>query len=407
MENSNENIDTNVINLILTNLFCILQKYLNIRICKAACINITNRMLSNASNEVKNLAIITEQMNNMIKKNEFKCDKNLTKSFLQYIVIPDPDLEEWKTEQNKLCVGKNFITCNMPGDCKYHNSMCEADEAKYTLQKLEAMKQKNQEIAQADLLAKNEIERKQKELDDFNEYVNRSEDQDEWVDRLSKYCNNKNDVLCITSKNGCTMPLGSNKCIPDVKDYIKKNPLNYQGTLTKLEPLELEQKKAKRKDWIKMQDTICNIKKPAMCIMPNNDCKYENSKCSVDNEQYTDEKFTKMDNEKKAKIYLNGLTTQNEWAQKLTKYCGDKDYAACSTKNNACTYAVTKQKCEVDLKDWGKGDKDTLDKLNYVDNLEEIVAPIKAAEKAAAEKAASEKAASEKAEVVEVKPASV
>ena len=404
MENSSENIDTNVINLHLTNLFCVLRKYLNITICQAACINITNRILSNESNQAQNLANITEQMNNMIKNNEFKCDKNLTKSFLEYIVIPDivvPDIvvpdvnkEEWKTEQDKLCKEKNFITCKLPGDCKYENSTCVSDEAKYTLEKLEAMKQKNQEIAQATLNATNENERKKNELTDFNTYVDLSTDKNDWVDRISEYCNVKDETSCGTQNNGCTMPIGSNKCIPDVDDYEKRSKLNYDGVLTISDPAKLTEKKNKRVEWTKMQDTLCSVKDP--CKLPFNNCIYENKKCSADNNQYTEEKYTKLNNETRAKKYLNELDV-NEWTNKLTKYCNDKDSIACSTNNNACTFKLLKQKCIVDTNDYGKKDK-----LRYTDNLEEIINVMNEAD-AKAKKEADAKAA-EEAKANEVKP---
>lgn len=393
MANSNENIDTNVINLILTNLFCVLRKYLNIRICQTACINIAYRILSNGNNEPKNLELITEQMNNIIKNNEFKCDKNLTKSFLENIVIPDVNKDKWIMIQNELCKDKNFLSCNLPGDCKYHNSTCVADEEKYTLEKSEVMQQKNQEIAQAELLANNEIERKQKELDDFNIYLNLSVDKNDWVDRISEYCNVKNDTSCRTSNNGCTMPLGTNKCIPDVGDYEKKSTLNYDGVLTILGPNELKKKKDQRVDWEKMQDPLCAIKGYADCILPYNNCKYENKKCSVDNNQYSDEKYTKLNNEKRAKEHLNKLD-QNEWTKQLSKYCSDKDSVACSTKNNACTFKLFKKQCIVDESDYQKKSD-----LTYRDNLEEIITVINAAE----DKAKKEAEAVATAPAVEVK----
>jgi hypothetical protein len=370
MENSNENLDTTVINLYLTNLFCVLRKYINLKICTSACINIAYRILSNGNNEPKNLELITEQMNNIIQNNEFKCDKNLTRSFLENVVIPDPDKDEWKTEQNKLCKSKNFLTCNMPGDCKYENSNCVADEAKYTIQKLEELRKNNSD---------NELKLNQANV--FKDYVNKSENSDEWVDRISKYCNTKDDESCQTRNNGCTKPMLSDKCIPDVKDYDEKSTLNYNGILHMLEPEELEKKKKQRVEWQKMQDTLCNNKNKVDCILPNNDCKYENTKCSVDTNDYTDEKFIKLDNEKKVKEYLNKLE-KPEWIKQLNSYCSNKDSVACSTKNNACTFRILKQKCEVD-----EGDYEKKNNLKYTDNLEQIITSMNEAEAKAAEQA--------------------
>ena len=103
------------------------------------------------------------------------------------------------------------------------------------------------------------------------------------------------------------------------------------------------------------------------CALPNNNCKSENKKCLVDTDQYSDEKFTKLNNEKKAKEYLNNLE-KPEWTEKLTNYCATKDSVACATKNNACTFRLFKQKCEVDADDYAKKDN-----LKYIDNLEEII----------------------------------
>ena len=367
MENSN--IDVNIINIYLLNLFCILRRYLNLKICSKACINITYKMLTDGNNEdYKNL--ITEQMDNIIKNNDFKCDNNLTHSFLENVIIPeDNGKEEWKSEQNKYCNEKNFITCKLATDCIYENSNCIADESKYSKEKLEQLKN-----------ATKGIELNQNESNDFKSYADLAQSKEEWVDRISNYCDVKDPDSCRTSNNGCTKPLTSDKCIPDVKDFDKRTTLNYNSPYPKLNDEQLENKKKQRVEWMNMQDIKCNKKNMAECSIPNNDCKYENSKCTSDIEQYSDEKLIKMNNQKKVKEYLN-KQEKNEWTGFVNEYCKNKDYLACSTKNNACSFSIMKQKCFADESDYKNREN-----LEYIENLEEILNVINAAESANATK---------------------
>ena len=404
MDNSSvQAMNKDLVVLYLTNIFCTLRKYIHLDFCKVVCSNITTRMLTNqGENFDKNLEFVSNEMNIMVKSADFNCNKHLTRSFLENVVIPQdivipqdtvipqdmqslsqtPDQVEWTNMQDAICKEKSSKMCKIPfNDCTYEENkkQCVSNINDYTLEKLDKLKKSN--IVQA---AKNtQLNEEEKQRDEllkktnkFKEYLNKSQTQDDWVDRMNDYCEKKNeDKSCADRKNGCTKK--SDKCVPDPSDYKNRNELQYKGDFIEVNETILAESKAKRNDkekWIELQQPFCGDKNMMTCAVPGNDCKYENGKCIVNENDFTEQKLNQL----KVKNYLNNLD-EKKWKEELTQYCSNKKEKGgdntCNDTNNGCTRPFgwgSSEKCDVDTGDFKKKDK-----LIYSGNIDYLINKVK------------------------------
>ena len=421
MENSAESMNKDVVVLHLTNLFCVLRNFLNLDICKVVCTNITARVLTNEGEDyTKNVDFVSGEMTTIFEDKEFKCDKNLTKSFLENVVIPaqNQNQREWLDEQNKICNVKNDITCRIPfNDCTYNekDSVCIANYKDYSFEKLEKLKLSNDEQKAKDAqkrLAQEAQNSKDAEVSEFKDYLNVATNGEEWVDRMEEYCKVKlDDNSCGDNNNGCTKQ--KDVCIPDITDFKKKDTLKYKGKFLKVSDevilekknqklVNANQKTSNLDKWVEKQNKLCVDKTSTSCKMPMNDCTWDETettdkKCKADKKDYSDKKLQKLideelqknqkltdeDLQKKVKEHFNKNNDPTAWKDALTDYCKKKDASSCRESKNGCTKPFGSDTCTPDKSDFKikdqltyRGDLSGILPLVVTDTvLEPIVAP--------------------------------
>lgn len=411
MENSAESMNKDVVVLHLTNLFCVLRNYLNLDICKVVCTNITTRVLTNEGEDyTKNVDFVSGEMNTIFQDKDFKCDKNLTKSFLENVVIPDENVlstdvnkAEWITAQNEICKQKNSMSCKLPlNDCTYNekDELCIAKEDDYTFEKLEKIRQTNDEQKAKEAQkrkAQEEKNSKDSEVLDFKQYLNVATNGEEWVDRMEDYCKVKlDDNSCGDNNNGCTKQ--KDLCIPDIKDFKNKDTLKYKGKFLKVSDEVILKKQNERlansnkktsdlEKWVEKQNKICEDKTSTSCKMPMNDCTWDETittdkKCKADKNDYSDKKLQKLIDEelqknqkltdeelqKKVKVHFNSINDVTDWQTALTDYCKNKTPASCRESKNGCTKSFGSDTCTPD-----KSDFKIRDQLTYRGDLSGIL----------------------------------
>jgi hypothetical protein len=367
MENSAESMNKDVVVLHLTNLFCVLRNYLNLDICKVVCTNITTRVLTNEGEYyTKNVDFVSGEMNTIFQDKDFKCDKNLTKSFLENVVIPD---------ENSVIPNENSVIPDQNSVIPDQNSV---------------------------IPDQNSVTSDQNSVTSDQNSVTSDPNQTEWLDKQNKICNLKNEITCRIPFNDCTYSdkdeKGNEKdekdkaCIANYQDYTFEKLEKIRQSIDEQKAKEAQKRKAQEEknskdsevldfkqylnvatngeEWVDRMEDYCKVKlDDNSCGDKNNGCTKQKDICIPDIKDFKNKdtlkykgKFLKVSDEVILKKQNQRLANSNQktsdlekWVEKQNKICEDKTSTSCKMPMNDCTWdetITTDKKCKADKNDY-------------------------------------------------------